>query len=473
MSRDVLAKVVTATLLGAWLASRPGPAVAAPGPTVAEVERGRYLARAGDCAGCHDGPEEGGRSSSGAFAGGSPIGSPFGPIFATNITPSRAYGIGDYRLADFDRALRQGIRRDGAYLYPAMPYTAYARLTDADVRALYAYFMRGVVPIDRPVRATHLPFPFGVRRAVGLWNRLYLSTTPWRPDPLRTSSWNRGAYLVEVLGHCSSCHSPRTLFMGESRRARFGGGRVDRWIAPNISGDPSSGIGAWRRSQLSSYLKTGRAAGRAIAAGPMATVVEHSLQFLRDADIEAMVDYLQSIPPVQAPNARPGPAPLAASAFEARGRGLGWASGDGAHLYSGLCASCHGPDGRGTQDGAFPALVGNSTVAHPAADNLIAVITEGVARDAAGHRAFMPRFVGPNSFVQRLNSEQIAALATHVRSRFGRGGEVVTAAQVSRQMRGGAIGPVAVIQAVVGVIVLAVAVSVTLILRWRRTRVAP
>lgn len=462
--------------LALWLATA-APAHAQPAFPPAEVERGRYLTVAGDCTACHTAPVRRGSPAPVPFAGGYPIVSPLGAIISSNITPSRAHGIGAYTEADFARALRQGIRRDGAHLYPAMPYTAYAGLSDADIHALYAYFMQSVAPVEQDPPKTALPFPFNVRASMALWNGLFLNSARVIPDPKHDAQWNRGAYLVEALEHCSACHSPRGLLMNESRSARFAGGSLGAWYAPNITSDPVAGIGGWRREELVSYLKTGRAPGKAQAAGGMAEAVTHSLQHLTDADLEAIAAYIATIPPAgDHREAKPAYGFGAAFTSDPALRGESWEAKaeDGAALYSGLCASCHGVTGQGSRDHAYPSLVGNTTVGAARADNLVAVIREGVDRDAAGHHSLMPGF-GADSPVQTLSDADVARVATYVRARFGPGGPAVTADDVSTLRRGGPTPLlVRLVQIGLPVGVLAVLVAAAALVRRRRSRpVAP
>jgi mono/diheme cytochrome c family protein len=260
----------------------------------AEVERGRYLAVAGDCGSCHTNPA-GGKS----FAGGYAIPSPLGPIYSTNITPSKTFGIGAYTEDQFERAVREGLRADGGHLYPAMPYTAYSKLSNVDVRALYAYFMQGIPPVDARVRATRLPFPFNLRWSMALWNALFLSHARFRRNPTRSAEWNRGAYLAEALEHCSACHTPRNFLMAERSDRTYAGAAVGPWYAPNITSDPISGIGGWTGAELVQYLKTGAVHPKSQAAGGMAEAITNSLQYLTDSDLSALVTYIQAIPPIR------------------------------------------------------------------------------------------------------------------------------------------------------------------------------
>src|SRR3984957_3170185 len=261
-------------------------------------ERGAYLAKAADWCPCHTAPH--GKP----FAGGLAISSPVGTIYSTNITPSVGYGIGRYTEAQFARAVRRGIRADGANLYPAMPYTSYSVFTDADVQALYGYFMRGVAPVDAPAPRTDLPFPMNLRVSMMGWNLLFLNTKPLRPDPQESELWNRGRYLVEGAAHCSACHTPRGFLMQEKAKEEFSGGPVGAWYAPNITSDVNSGIGSWSQSELVEYLRTGDARGKAQAAGDMGEAVERSFQYLSEADVNAMATYVRTLPAIHDPEDR-------------------------------------------------------------------------------------------------------------------------------------------------------------------------
>lgn len=418
-------------VLGAAIATNVQGQPPRPRFTAEEVERGRYLAIAGDCAACHDAPKPG----AAAMAGGFPIGSPIGTIYATNITPSRSHGIGSYSEKQFGRAVREGVRADGARLYPAMPYPSYAGLTDQDVRALYAYFMQSVAPVDHTPPRTSLPFPFNIRLSMTAWNTLFLKKGALEPDPGRDARWNRGRYLAETLAHCSTCHSPRGLLMQESKDRPLSGAPLGSWYAPNITSDKVSGIGGWTRTEIAQYLTTGRAHGKAQAAGDMAEAVSKSFSRMTPADIDAIAAYIETVPAVRDPAARkPSYAFGGPGTFEASLRGA-VSSDEGARLYSGLCASCHGADGAGTRDGKLPSLFHNSTVGSIRADNLVSAILHGVDRTAGGEHVLMPAF-GEGSYVQTLDDNQIAAVATFVRKNFGPGGDV-TSAEVALARQGG------------------------------------
>jgi fructose 5-dehydrogenase cytochrome subunit len=399
-----------------------------------EIERGRYLATAGDCAACHTDTAGGGKP----FAGGHAIATPLGAIYTPNITPSKVYGIGAYSEAQFARALRGGVRADGPLLYPAMPYTAYAKLSDADVHALYAYFMQ-VAPVDAPTPVTRLPFPFNLRWSMTVWNALFLRQARFQPDPRRSAEWNRGAYLAEALEHCSACHTPRNLLMAEDSRRAYAGSANGSWYAPNITSDPVSGIGGWSRPEIVQYLKTGAVHRKAQAAAGMAEVVTNSLQFLTDADLNALAAYMQAIPPIRERGAtRPdyawgGPA---RSETTLRGAAVDRAN-QGAAYYSRYCASCHQPSGAGTPDEAIPPLFNNAATGSRRPDNLISAMLSGVEREAGGRKVLMPNF-GPASFVQPLDDSQVAEIANYARTAFGDPAAPVTAHDVAVARKGGA-----------------------------------
>ncbi|MCF7752573.1 cytochrome c [Bacillus subtilis subsp. subtilis] len=397
------------------------------------IERGRYLSVAADCVACHTSPRQGK-----PYAGGYAIASPLGQIWASNITPSRTHGIGNYSEADFAKAVREGVRKDGAHLYPAMPYTAYAKLSDADIHALYVYFMQGVAPVDEEAHRTELPFPFSVRTSMAAWNLLFLDKKTFTPDPGKDAQWNRGAYLVEALAHCSSCHSPRGLMMQEVGGKAFAGGSLGDWYAPNITSDKISGIGGWTDDELARYLKTGRVAGKAQAGGGMAEAVSNSLSKLQDQDIAAIVAYMRTVPAVAdkaATRAAFAWGDAARSPGEQPVRGTDAPLASGGVLYSGLCASCHGSRGEGSKDGDYPSLVHNTTVGMTRPQNLIATIIGGVDREVNGVHTVMPHF-SAGSYVQALSDADIAAVATYVRTRFGPGDQV-TEAQVALTRAGG------------------------------------
>lgn len=418
------------------LAGMAGAGAAQTAPDPALVERGAYVARAGDCTACHTAP------GGAPFAGGLAIPSPMGPIVSTNITPSKSHGIGDYSLADFAAAVRHGVLPDGTRLYPAMPYPAYAGVADDDIAALYAWLMLAVEPVDAaPAETTALPFPFGFRPLMIGWNLLY-GGGGFVPKAGASDLVVRGQYLVETLGHCGTCHTPRNVLMGEERARFLGGGSVGAWVAPNITSDALAGIGGWSAEEMVAFLGKGRAPGKAVAGGEMAGVVEHSLSHLADVDLAAIAAYLQTVPPVADPAlARPAygwseARPVAITAIEP-GNGptqsdlADSSTLDGAILFNGACATCHGLDGAGTPDGTYPSLTANSTVGASNPANLVLTIVGGLdRRDNDGHAFMQP-------FADELSDAQVAALASHVTARFGNPAVTIDAAGVEALRAGG------------------------------------
>ncbi|MGF6492043.1 mono/diheme cytochrome c family protein [Luteibacter sp. 621] len=407
------------------------------------VARGKVVATAGDCAACHT------SNPSHPYAGGRAIGSPMGNIYASNITPSDGHGIGGYTEQQFAVALRKGINAKGQHLYPAMPYTAYAGMSDEDMHALYAYFMQGVKADDNVVPETKLPFPYSMRWTMAGWNLLYLG------DGIHPAAGNedervkRGHYLVDTLGHCSSCHSPRTFLMAEDSHAYLAGAKIDGWIAPNITSDSVSGIGAWSEDELATYLKTGHVKGKGQAGGGMAEAVEQSLSHLSDEDLHAMAAYLKTVKPIRDPNDTKAAFEYAGAAAlpplgerepvrpdgAADPEALRLATtADGATLYAGACASCHQPDGLGTQDQYFPSLSHNRAVGMSAPDNLVMAILHGIDRKGADAHVAMP------AFGRDLTDAQVAAVATYVEQHFGNP-DVNVSANIVADMRSGGSKP--------------------------------
>lgn len=386
------------------------------------VSQGAYLATAGDCAACHT--ADGGKP----FAGGKAISTPIGDIIASNITPSTRDGIGDWTEEDFARALRRGVRKDGANVYPAMPYTAYAGLTDADVAALYAYFMKGVQPVDAAPPPTRLPFPFSVRASMMGWNLLFLDDKTFAPDPSRSAAWNRGAYLAEALAHCSTCHTPRNALMAEKAGALMAGSSLGTWYAPNITSDEAHGIGSWSAGEIETYLSTGRSGAGSQAGGPMLEAIDNSLSKLRREDIAALAAYVTSLPAragTTAPGQTAGAAPLKNDIVLNAGT-----ADAGAQLYDSSCATCHGANGEGGN--GLPALLRNAAVLRPTADNLAMTILDGL-QPARGQ--VMP------AFGDRLDDQEVATLTNFLFAQFGDAGVQTDAARVAQLRAAGAPSP--------------------------------
>jgi len=437
------------------------------------VMRGAYMATASDCIACHT--SAGGKP----FAGGLPIASPVGTIYSSNITPSAA-GIGRYTEDQFARALRAGIRADGANLYPAMPYTAYQLLTDADIHDLYMYFQHGVTAVDTVPEQTALPFPMNIRLSMKLWNLLFLGHTSKKADPTKSADWNRGRYLVDGAAHCSTCHTPRGFMMEELPGQYLGGAQVGPWFAPNITSDIDSGIGSWSKAELVTYLETGNLAGKAQAAGSMAEAIEHSFSHLTAQDISAIATYIKTVPPQHTASDHQSRfsygKPYSALA-SLRGANPIRSDTDveagGAQLFDGNCASCHQARGQGSKDSYFPALFHNSATGLANHSNLIATILYGVNRTTPQGQVFMPGFGGKVNNVNVLNDEQIATLANYVIDQYGRGDTPVKSEDVAQIRAGGPTSPLLLlarmgiaIAAIVGVVCIAF-----LIVAWRRRAV--
>lgn len=418
--------------LAALLLALHGPAAAQAAanadPTL--LQRGQYLATAGDCVACHTAP--GGK----AMAGGLSLPTPLGAIVATNITPSKTHGIGNYTLAQFTDALRKGVRADGQHLYPAMPYTSYALVTDDDARAMYAYFMQSVAPVDTAPPATSLPFPFNIRLSMAAWNLLFLDSKPFVADAGKSAEWNRGAYLARGLAHCSTCHSPRNLMMAEDFSRNLGGGDVGPWHAPNITSDSNSGIGGWSEQELVSYMRQGYAANKAQASGPMAEAIDHSLRHLNEADLRAMAVYLKTVP-AQRDAADTQPVYAWGKASDdlnsIRGVALPKDLNDmtGAQLYDAHCATCHQARGQGSFDGGLPPLFHNTALGRSNTNNLVMVMLEGIQRQADTTEIRMP------AFAKTLSDRQIATLGTYLVERYGNPQARVSADQVKNLRAGG------------------------------------
>lgn len=415
------------------------------------VRQGEYIARAADCTACHTAP--GGKP----FAGGYAVESPLGTIWSTNITPSDD-GIGSWTREDFARAVRQGVTPDGGHLYPAMPYDAYAGITDKDMQALYAYFTTEVEAADTPDDApvTTLDFPFDQRWLMGGWNLLFAGKAPFTPHADEDPQLARGRYLTDVLGHCSSCHTPRNLFMASSGDGYLAGAELRGWRAPNLTSDPESGIGDWSEDEIATFLRTGRAEGRAVAAGSMAEAVEHSLQYLEDRDAMAIAAYLKQVPAHADADARP-PTAKADAAREAYGFDSGAARvalngmeparraftqddktrsdfadvTDGALLYDAACASCHQPGGQGSRDGYYPSLRTASAVQATTPNNLVMTVLEGVHREWGDQSTLMP------GFARDMSDRQVSAVVTHVAQSFGNPQAAATPETVASLRAGG------------------------------------
>lgn len=392
--------------LGGWFKGvGPAPAAAAaPPPTPALIERGAYLARAGNCQGCHTARGET------PYAGGRPIPTPFGTVFAPNLTPDAATGLGLWTAEDFWRALHQGRGRDGRLLNPAFPYDNYTRIRREDSDALHAY-LRSLPPVSRSAPPSELRFPYNTQAALALWRALFFRPGVHEDAPDRDAAWNRGAYLVQGLGHCSACHGSRNALGAHGGPTDFRGGLLPGlgWYAPSLLDAADGGVAAWSSETLKTWLREGRNE-HGSALGPMAEVVLGSTQHLSDPDLDAMGRYLRELPA----QARPRPA---APTPEPGLRELG------AKLYGQHCAACHGERGEGVA-GIYPALAGNRSVTQGEGVNLLRVMLRGgFAPATIGN----PRPFGMPPFAGVLSDREIAAVASHVRNSWGNAaGEIRT-----------------------------------------------
>ncbi|UYP75736.1 molybdopterin-dependent oxidoreductase (plasmid) [Pantoea dispersa] len=357
------------------------------------LERGRQVAAAGDCAVCHT--TEGGATN----AGGLKMETPFGTLYTTNITPDKQTGIGSWSFNAFDRAMREGISRDGHHLYPAFPYTSFRQLSEGDMQALYAWLMSQPAVQQAPAE-NQMRFPYNLRFLMAGWNALYLGRGEYQPDPRKSAEWNRGAYLVNGAGHCGACHSPRNLLGAEKRGDNFlAGGWVDGWEAPALN-QLNKAPQPWTAQSLYNYLRSGYDAQHGVAAGPMAPVVSH-LATLPEADVRAMASYLADI---NGQAARPVAAPAAKPA---------WNTAAGERLFKGACQACHSASEGGPQlFGVSPSMANSSSITSATPDNLLQVVLHGIDKPATDALGYMP------GFAASLSDKQVADIAAWLRQRY-------------------------------------------------------
>ena len=402
--------IATLALLGSF------SAVAAQEDQQALIKQGEYLARAGDCVACHTAKD--GKP----FAGGLPMETPIGLIYSTNITPDKS-GIGAYSFDDFDKAVRHGIAKNGDTLYPAMPYPSYARVTETDMQALYAYFMKGVKPVAQENKAIDIPWPMSMRWPLAMWRWTFApAVADFTPVTGQDPVVSRGAYLVEGLGHCGACHTPRALTMqekalgaGDSSAFLSGSAPLEGWIAKNLRGDHKDGLGSWNEEQLVQFLKTGRS-DRSAVFGGMSDVIVHSMQYMSEADLTAIARYLKSLPAVDATDTPHQYDPAVADAL--------WNGDDskrGAAVYIDNCAACHRTDGHGYTR-VFPALAGNPVLLSDDPTSLIHIVLKGGTLPAT-HTA--PSTFTMPAFYWRLSDQEVADVVNFIRTSWGnKGGDV-------------------------------------------------
>jgi mono/diheme cytochrome c family protein len=399
---------VAATIVAlAVVAASPSPGGSTDLQDFSLVNRGRYLVDAADCTSCHTVP-----GSNQPFAGGRPIETPFGTLISPNITPDPDTGIGTWTDDEFDTAVRLGRTRNGAHLYPAMPYPYYTKMSRDDIEAIRAY-LNTVTAVHNDVRANQnqLPFPLNIRKAMAVWNRLYFKPGEFQPQADKSAEWNRGAYLVQGPGHCGACHTPKTVLGGDESAKALRGYALQGWFAPDIT----SGQGAlanWTVDDIATYLGTGHNRNAA-AAGLMGEVVTLSTSKMSDADLRAMAVYLKDVSGSALPSGSPAGQDVLAA---------------GGAIYQDLCSSCHAADGKGVPN-MFPNLAEAATVSASDPTTVLRVILQGaqsVATDKEPTGPAMP------AFGWQLNDVQVAAVASYIRDRFGKKASAVTEEQVQK-----------------------------------------
>ncbi|MGZ5874544.1 MAG: c-type cytochrome [Bradyrhizobium sp.] len=393
--------------LAAWLSGIGSSGAEHPDRQAFEqIEKGHYLATVADCYACHTVPNVGK-----PFAGGRAIETPFGVIISSNITPDADTGIGAWTDQQFDDAVRKGVRPDGGRLYPAMPFPAYTKMSHDDVLAIRAY-LATVELVHQPVKSNTLPFPFNIREAMRLWDALYFKEGEFQPDSQQSPAWNRGAYLVQGPGHCTSCHTPKSLLGGDKTNDNLRGFNLQGWFAPDITGGNNQGLGQWSEADITGYLQTGH--NRITAAtGPMAEEVVDATSQYSDSDLTAIAIYLKSLPQR---NDQAAP-PRAESSVMTAGQAI----------YRDECSACHGIDGRGVPM-MFPSLA-QSSLAH-ASDptSAIRLVLRGGRSVATNPEPTSP---GMPSYGWQLNDDQVASVLTYIRNAWQ-----TSAAPVSAEMVG-------------------------------------
>jgi cytochrome c553 len=401
-------------------ASPPGQGTAAAAPegsTVASsvaspvVVRGAYLAQAGHCAGCHT------TLGANAYAGGRAIETPFGKVYASNLTPDKTHGLGDWSRDDFWQALHHGRSKDGRLLYPAFPYTNYTRVSREDSDALFAFF-QSLPPKALSTPAHELRWPFSSQWALRVWRALYFKPGTYQAAVDKSAEWNRGAYLVQGLGHCNACHAPRNALGASTGGGALAGGLIpmQNWYAPALTSVHEAGVANWAIDDIVALLKTGQST-QASVSGPMAEVVRGSTQHLNLADLQAMAIYLKALQaaPAQAKQAAPN---VPTNASNPRG----------AKIYEQHCAQCHGEQGQGVA-GAYPALAGNRAVSLPTAVNLVQVVLQGGFAPATGGN---PRPYGMPPYLLTLSDSDVATVLSHIRGSWGNNASAVTELEVNQ-----------------------------------------
>jgi mono/diheme cytochrome c family protein len=392
----------------------PGQEAAGSSQPQAElIARGEYLARAGDCIACHTAPE------GELFVGGRAMPTPFGTLYTSNITPDNLTGIGSWTSDQFYKMMHTGRFPDGGLLYPAMPFGSYTKVTRADSDAIFAY-LKSIPAAKQENRPQGLNFPYNNRALILGWRTLFFTEGEFRPDPKQSDEWNRGAYLVQGLGHCAMCHTAINALGGSSESQAFEGGLIpmQNWYAPSLTSNKEAGLGDWSIKDITDLLKTGISARGAVY-GPMAEVVYNSLQYLNNDDIRAMAIYLKSLGQGSPPQSVASDIPSVEGSLLVS---LGKAT------YDRHCASCHGADGLG-QPPHYPPLAGNQSIQMGSAVNPIRmVLNGGFPPGTAGN----PMPYGMPPFAQSFSDDEVAAVVTYIRTAWGNHGNPVSAAQANQ-----------------------------------------
>ena len=406
--RRSLHAVLMTMAAAAFCAASSGELRAQAAPSQALVKRGEYLARAGDCIACHTAPE--GR----LFAGGRAMATPFGTLYTTNITPDPATGIGRWTPDQFYEMMHTGRSPALGLLYPAMPFASYTKVTRADSDAIFAY-LRTVAPVVQQNRPNDLRFPYNNRALIIGWRTLFFNEGEYKPNPQQSAEWNRGAYLVEGLGHCGMCHTPINRLGGSRESEAFEGGLIpmQNWYAPSLTSNREAGLGDWSVEEISDLLRTGVSA-RGVVYGPMAEVVYNSLQYLTPEDTRAMAIYLKSIGQGTPPGAAASTVPTAESSL---------LLSLGKTVYDAHCASCHGAQGQGAPP-HYPPLAGNQSIQMTSAVNPIRMVLNGGYPPGTDGN---PRPYGMPPFAQTLSDDEVAAVVTYIRVAWGNRGTAVSA----------------------------------------------
>jgi len=380
-------------------------------PTTQTIVRGEYLARAGDCVACHSEPN--GKQ----FAGGRAMATPFGNLFVPNITPDDKTGIGQWTADDFYRMMHNGISRDGTLLYPAMPFASYTKVTRADSDAIYSYLM-SIAPVQQQNRPHALRFPFNNRDLLIGWRTLYFKEGEYKANTQQSAEWNRGAYLVQGLGHCAMCHTAINALGGSSESKAFEGGMIpnQNWYAPSLTSNREAGLGNWDIKDIVDLLQIG-ISHRGTVYGPMAEVVYNSLQYMTDEDVRAMAVYLKALPQRDTEPPPTSQARLVDPTVMETGR----------RVYVAQCAMCHGAEGKG-QPPVYPPLAGNQSITMASPVNSLRMVLNGGYPPGTRKN---PRPHGMPPFSHILNDDEVAAVVTYIRVAWDNSGTPVAPAQAS------------------------------------------